>query len=57
MSDYCESCLEAAREEGGEGIEDTVLGEFGADIMDHLCDAIETEGDVTCACTAHKERE
>ena len=52
--EFCDSCLDAALDEGGSDIPDFVLGEFGADIADHLCD--ENEGGATgdpCNCACH----
>ncbi len=50
---FCDSCLEAASDEGAEyGIEDidsleTILVDLGADIADHICDS---PGHCLCAC-------
>ena len=50
---FCETCRMAAQEEGGTGIEEEVLAEFGADIADHLCDAVEDPGGDPCDCAGH----
>ncbi len=51
MAKPCESCLEAVIEEGaGEDIAEECLDLMGEDIADHLCDEIETEGEVVCGC-------
>ena len=46
----CESCIEAATEEGAGGFEEEALMLMGDDIADHLCDEIETDGEVRCSC-------
>lgn len=54
----CESCIEAAMKEleefGEDEVEwqvanDVAIG-LGRDLPDHTCDAVETEGEVKCAC-------
>ncbi len=51
MATPCESCLEAAIEEGaGDDIAAECLALMGEDIADHLCDEIETDGEVICGC-------
>ena len=46
----CERCLEAAEEEGAEGFEEEALELMGEDIADHICDEIETDGELQCSC-------
>lgn len=50
MTAFCESCLEAAEEEGAAGFEEEALELMGEDIADHLCDEIETDGEIVCSC-------
>ncbi len=51
MAKPCESCIDAAIEEGaGDDIAAECLALMGEDIADHLCDEIETEGEVVCGC-------
>lgn len=50
MTKPCESCLEAATDEGAGGFEAGALSLMGEDIADHLCDEIETYGEVVCGC-------
>jgi len=53
----CESCIAAAEEEGvPEGEEDTIMRDMGGEIADHLCDQIESDGDIQCACACHPRK-
>ena len=56
----CDSCLNAADDESIYPLEDdeyaTVLREFGGEIADHLCDEIETDGEIRCGCGCHWKR-
>jgi len=53
----CESCIEALEDEGvPEGAEAAMAIEMGADVADHLCDEIESAGDIRCACACHSYR-
>jgi hypothetical protein len=53
----CESCIEAIEEEGvPEGTEATMAVDMGADIADHLCDQLESNGDIQCACACHPSK-
>jgi len=53
----CESCIEALEEEGvPEGAEAQMAVEMGADVADHLCDEIESAGDIRCACACHSHK-
>ena len=57
MAKVCESCLEVAEEEGAEEEEASMLMRtMGADVADHLCDQIESDGDVQCACACHPRK-
>ena len=49
---YCESCLDAAYDEGAEDVDDAelLLAELGADIADHLCDNVEVGLEAECKC-------
>ena len=50
-SPYCDSCLDAVREEGAaDDIAEECLSLMGEDIADHLCDKTESDGEVSCAC-------
>ena len=55
----CESCLDAADETEFSGAtafmldEDEkilIMREFGNEVADHLCDEIESDGDIRCGC-------
>ena len=49
----CDLCLEALEEELGETDKDEVefmACSLGADIPDHCCEEIETDGAVVCEC-------
>lgn len=52
----CDSCLTAAYDEGATDrqTQRTICIEFGADIADHLCDAVEEPG-TKCACACHRQ--
>ena len=53
----CETCIEALEEEGvPEGAEASMAIDMGADIADHLCDQIESDGDIQCACACHPRK-
>jgi hypothetical protein len=57
----CESCLEAADEEVSPDISSVremtqFLVDMGADIADHLCDQIESDGDIQCVCACHPHK-
>jgi hypothetical protein len=55
---YCDSCLTIAYDNVGEDGEyqDEFLATFsGMSMMeDHLCDRIETDGEIPCKCRDHK---
>ncbi|KKL11465.1 hypothetical protein LCGC14_2545510, partial [marine sediment metagenome] len=51
MTKPCESCLEAVIDDGAdEDIAEECLELMGEDIADHLCDEVETGGEVQCGC-------
>jgi hypothetical protein len=57
MVTVCDSCIEALEEEGApEGAEAQMAVEMGADIADHLCDEIESDGDIRCTCACHPRK-
>ena len=51
----CDSCTMAAEDDGvARGlISDAVMIALGADMADHLCDEIESGGDIRCSCACH----
>ena len=54
----CESCVEVLEEEGcPEGEEVRMAMDMGDMIADHLCDQVESNGDILCdcACKPHKK--
>lgn len=56
----CDSCLQAGEDEAqGFGLDndqivETVLLELGADIADHICDEVETDGEIKCSCACRR---
>ena len=47
----CDSCLDAAYDEGVKGdLQDEVMRELGGEWVDHLCDQIESGGEIKCSC-------
>jgi len=57
----CDSCMDVGSEEAGNwGLNEDdiaeVLSELGGDIADHLCDEIETDGEIRCGCGCHLRR-
>ena len=54
MNTYCDSCIDAAAEEEAFGIDGSlILASMSELLPDHLCDAIETDGEIKCACNSH----
>ena len=54
MNTYCDSCIDAAAEEEAFGIDGSmILASMSELLTDHLCDAIETDGEVKCSCKSH----
>jgi uncharacterized Zn finger protein len=54
----CDTCLESVAEEFGS--EDMLavqllIQEMGADLPDHLCDRVETDGEIDCSCPGHRD--
>ena len=52
----CETCLESVAEEFGSDdmLSITLLIDaMGADLPDHLCDRVESNGEVECSCPGH----
>ena len=52
----CDTCLESVAEEFGS--EDMLavqllIQEMGADLPDHLCDRVESNGELECSCPGH----
>lgn len=52
----CDSCLDAAYDEGidDDATANMVMLELGADLADHLCDQVETDGETSCACACRR---
>ena len=60
IPNICESCRDKARLESSGLIDsddleslDIALDILGDDIGDHLCDEVETRGDIRCGCSCH----
>ncbi len=61
MPKFCDSCLDAAYDDSvgilGDAADGPTLSlllfEFGEDIPDHICERIETSGEIACDCPAH----
>ena len=52
----CDSCLDALEEEGFTGSKEFMSRfcmEIGSEIADHLCDQIETDEEIKCACACN----
>jgi len=57
MATVCETCIEALEEEGvPEGAEVAMAIDLGADIADHYCDQVASDGDIQCACSCHPRK-
>ena len=53
MNTYCDSCIDAAEEEAF-GIDGSlILSSMSECLHDHICDSIETSGEIKCACRSH----
>lgn len=55
----CDSCTSAAHEmvdEGMDGVAELLMLELGADVEDHLCDEVETAGQILCGCACRNGR-
>ncbi|KKL83413.1 hypothetical protein LCGC14_1974970 [marine sediment metagenome] len=48
----CDLCINEAYDQGFEGYlaQAHCMVEFGLDMADHLCDEVETEGEIKCQC-------
>ena len=55
---YCDECMTEAYDEVGENPEDQkqFLDACSYMMADHLCDRIETNGEIKCACEAHIQK-
>ena len=54
----CDTCLENVAEEFGSNDMLSVqllIQEMGADLRDHLCDRVETNGEIDCSCPGHRD--
>tara|TARA_R100000306_G_scaffold62010_1_gene66611 strand:- start:637 stop:816 length:180 start_codon:yes stop_codon:yes gene_type:complete len=48
--------MDAAIDEGiPDGVEYEILSAMGGEIADHLCDTIETDGEIACRCACKRE--
>ena len=57
MYPICDSCFMAAEDEGvPEGEEEMVMMSMGGELADHLCDQIESDGAIKCACSCHPRK-
>ena len=52
----CDSCTNAAHDEGAGAIAELLMLELGADMADHLCDEVETGGQIVCGCACRNGR-
>jgi hypothetical protein len=55
----CDSCSTAAYDAGCGNMRVTtqflIMQEIGGELADHLCDEIETDGEIKCNCGCHRE--
>ena len=54
----CDTCLESVAEEFASNDMLSVqllIQEMGADLPDHLCDRVETNGELECSCPGHRD--
>lgn len=50
--EVCDECLLVAYDEGLQGEEqDLMMVDLGSELADHLCDEIETDGEMRCGCS------
>ena len=57
MAGICDTCLESVAEEFGSDdmLSVTLLIQsMGEDLPDHLCDRVETQGEIDCGCPGHR---
>lgn len=56
----CDSCMDSGTDEEVWGLNEDdiaeILGELGGVMGDHLCDEIETDGEIRCGCACHGKR-
>ena len=53
MNTYCDSCIDAGESEAF-GIDGSLILSTMSELLpDHLCDAIETDGEIECDCNSH----
>ena len=58
MYPICDSCFMVAEDVGvPPGEEERVMMSLGGEVADHLCDQIESNGDIKCACSCHMRKE
>lgn len=51
MTTICDLCSDAAHDDGiPDDIGDEIMMAFGDDFADHLCDEIESDGEIRCSC-------
>ena len=53
----CDTCLENVAEEFDSNdmlAVQLLIQEMGADLPDHLCDRVETNGEIDCSCPGHR---
>ena len=46
----CDSCYMAGQEEGAGDDGDDIMSQIGWMMPDHLCDQVETDGEIQCGC-------
>lgn len=52
----CGSCKECALDEGADSaMAEDVMRQMGLDLPDHLCEAVETNGQTECGCQCRQE--
>ena len=52
MNTYCDSCIAAGESEAFD-IDSSLILSMSELLPDHLCDAIETGGEIECDCNSH----
>ena len=51
----CDSCYMAGQEEGAGDDGDDIMSQIGWMMPDHLCDQVETDGEIQCRCGCRHE--
>jgi hypothetical protein len=54
----CDTCLESVAEDFGSDdmlAVHLLIQEMGADLPDHQCDRVETDGEIDCSCPGHRD--